>query len=350
MEMCKCELCETPAYHSVIIIHHLDLQTSATYVAGTFIISIYAGLIWGLDRLNNFLKITKLRNQADVLWLHDLCSESLNYNAYVVQCVKLLPAPQNGTLEGVWNWPPSMMSLYLALLFRIVLLLGIDKTHTICLHMYLAHCRHSTMTNLNTALGNDLNSSYHLSKLTPYKIFKLFAAKNNSKKLWPSFFNWDFAKITWISVQIYMANSINCPFPSCLSKEIGSLGQLVQSIKQWLQCRNILSGAFLILLINHLHALLIYKPSLFSRPACLDSTQTGPAHRMLAGRPLLERSGQWDGRHHSLGVPLLRFLARMDGLRGEMLEARQEPVRGGVLFLHAELRRKEKGKKRKRSK
>jgi hypothetical protein len=49
MEMCKCELCETLAYHSVIIMHHLALQTSATYVADTLIISIYAGLIWGLD-------------------------------------------------------------------------------------------------------------------------------------------------------------------------------------------------------------------------------------------------------------------------------------------------------------
>lgn len=35
----------------------------------------------------------------------------------------------------------------------------------------------------------------------------------------------------------------------------------------------------------------------------------------------------------------------MDGLRGEMLEARQETVWGDVFFLHAELRRKEKGKK-----
>lgn len=41
-------------------------------------------------------------------------------------------------------------------------------------------------------------------------------------------------------------------------------------------------------------------------------------------------------------IPLLGFLAGMDGLRGEMLEARQETVWGGVFFLHAELRRRKR--------
>ena len=67
---------------------------------------------------------------------------------------------------------------------------------------------------------------------------------------------------------------------------------------------------------------------------------------MLAGSPLFERGGHGDGGHYSSGGPLLWFLARMDGLRGEMLEARQETVRGDVFFLHAKLRRKERGKQR----
>lgn len=42
-----------------------------------------------------------------------------------------------------------------------------------------------------------------------------------------------------------------------------------------------------------------------------------------------------------MGLPLLRLLALVDGLSGEMLEPRQEAVGGGVFILHAELRRKE---------
>lgn len=41
---------------------------------------------------------------------------------------------------------------------------------------------------------------------------------------------------------------------------------------------------------------------------------------------------------------MLGFLAHVDGLRGEMWEARLETIRGGVLFLHAELRRREREK------
>lgn len=61
---------------------------------------------------------------------------------------------------------------------------------------------------------------------------------------------------------------------------------------------------------------------------------------------MFERGGQRDGGHYSLGGPLLRFLAHVDGLRGEMLEPRQESVWGGFFFLHAELRRKERVKER----
>lgn len=49
-----------------------------------------------------------------------------------------------------------------------------------------------------------------------------------------------------------------------------------------------------------------------------------------------------------MGVPLLRFLAHVDGLRGEMLESGQETVQGSVFFLHAELRRQRRGKEQRR--
>lgn len=73
--------------------------------------------------------------------------------------------------------------------------------------------------------------------------------------------------------------------------------------------------------------------------------QPDPAHRVLAGSPLLERGGHGDGGHYSPRAPLLWFLAHMDGLRGEMLEVWQEAVWGDVFFLHDELRRKERGGK-----
>lgn len=104
------------------------------------------------------------------------------------------------------------------------------------------------------------------------------------------------------------------------------------------------------MIIHKLHltnyCVLLNSQAISLLPPNTGPPQTHPAHRVLARSPLLERGGQRDGGHYSLGGPLLRFLAHVDGLRSEMLEPRQESVWGGFFFLHAELRRKERVKER----
>lgn len=87
--------------------------------------------------------------------------------------------------------------------FRLGLLSVLDETirvvHMLYTSMYLAHSRYSIT--INTATGNNLNSRQVIRpliffKLTPYYIFKIYAAKGNSKKLGPSVFNCKFVKIT----------------------------------------------------------------------------------------------------------------------------------------------------------